>query len=412
MPLSRRPRRVLAVALLPLFAACTDRAQPAPVAAAPTTPGWNGQLARSMGLWTPSRFDTCTQAQHDAWAVTGPDGRRYPTWHPPVDPATGCTYGHEHGADPRRSHLYEESGGMPFGYVNEVLADHRPGSARPEDHVGHKVEFVNDVELKTEGGGPSGVTCDFLVKLHQGTHSRDAFTNNLHELFYHVRCSDGTVIHWRNLTPIGRPGHVVPASTNTQLVFAGSPLPADSPNEQGGIGRRVPDAPRVLTGSLGENWFTHNFFALPGGGRVFFDPYFDIFDPSRHFDAEAPTLMARPIDVCLRAESPMRHARCDSVRALGAPVPWDDPRSPFRGTIRNVHVNSMHLVNANGRDSVWTDVHGFNAAERPFPGSVLQRVARIDNRHAERRIRNSVLDRGFGTELRRDYHARGVHAPN
>jgi len=36
------------------------------------------------------------------------------------------------------------------------------------------------------GDGVAGsvleVRCDVLTKLHQGTHSKDAFTNNLHEL--------------------------------------------------------------------------------------------------------------------------------------------------------------------------------------------------------------------------------------
>lgn len=53
----------------------------------------------AYGIWTPSGTDTCTQAIHDSYSVVGPDGLRYPTWHPPVDPATGCTFGHEHGRD-------------------------------------------------------------------------------------------------------------------------------------------------------------------------------------------------------------------------------------------------------------------------------------------------------------------------
>ena len=39
------------------------------------------------------------------------------------------------------------------------------------------------------------IRCDVLTKLHQGTHSKDAFTNNLHELAYHIRCTDGTELH-------------------------------------------------------------------------------------------------------------------------------------------------------------------------------------------------------------------------
>ncbi|MCC7322410.1 MAG: hypothetical protein IT358_01155, partial [Gemmatimonadaceae bacterium] len=36
----------------------------------------------AMGTWRPGRFDSCTAAVHDQFAVTGPDGKRYPTWHP------------------------------------------------------------------------------------------------------------------------------------------------------------------------------------------------------------------------------------------------------------------------------------------------------------------------------------------
>jgi hypothetical protein len=47
------------------------------------------------------------------------------------------------------------------------------------------------------------VTCDVLVKLRQGTHSKDAFTKNLHELAYHIRRTDGTELHVTELIAIG-----------------------------------------------------------------------------------------------------------------------------------------------------------------------------------------------------------------
>ena len=56
-------------------------------------------ISHALGLWQPNlRYDTCSQAVHDAFAVVGPDGLRYPTWHPPtaIDPDTGkeCSFGH------------------------------------------------------------------------------------------------------------------------------------------------------------------------------------------------------------------------------------------------------------------------------------------------------------------------------
>lgn len=68
--------------------------------------------------------------------------------------------------------------GIPFGLANEALDVTNAGGhggSRHEDHVGHKIEWANDVELKRAlTGEPLGVTCDYLVKIHQGTHSADA----------------------------------------------------------------------------------------------------------------------------------------------------------------------------------------------------------------------------------------------
>jgi hypothetical protein len=118
----------------------------------------------------------------------GQDGKRYPTWHPPTGPG-GCSFGHEHGRDPHGSKLYDDAGGLPFGLANEALALSDPANLRDEDHVGHKVEWENDMDLQFGGAGSVLFTgkCDVLTKLHQGTHSKDAFTNNLHELVYHIK---------------------------------------------------------------------------------------------------------------------------------------------------------------------------------------------------------------------------------
>ena len=146
--------------------------------------------ARAFGIWTPGPFDSCTKEQHDAYAVLGPDGKVYPTWHPPTGPG-GCSFGHEHGRDPQGSDLYGDTDGLPFGVANEMLAISDPANPRDEDHFGHKVEWENDIELEFRGAGSAifTVKCDVLTKFHQGTHSKDAFTNNVHELVYHIRAA-------------------------------------------------------------------------------------------------------------------------------------------------------------------------------------------------------------------------------
>jgi len=194
------------------------------------TPEYVGD-AVAFGIWSPSGTDSCTSAIHDQYSTIGPDGYRYPTWHPPVDPATGCTFGHEHGRDPSGSELFYEVGHIPFGYANQHLQAGGFGAPRNEDHVGHKVEWENDLVMDVGDGGSAvlQVQCDVLVKLHQGTHSPDAFTNNLHEVAYHIRCSDGTGFSATLLTPIGTPGELVVGCDHEVHITAGTANPAISP---------------------------------------------------------------------------------------------------------------------------------------------------------------------------------------
>ena len=71
----------LCVLLFFILLACED---------GPAAPDYGAATgnAASFGIWTPGATDDCTAAQHDAYSVVGPDHKRYPTWHPPIDPVT------------------------------------------------------------------------------------------------------------------------------------------------------------------------------------------------------------------------------------------------------------------------------------------------------------------------------------
>ena len=190
--------------------------------------------------WKPGPADTCPISVHDKYSTVGPDGKRYPTWHPPVDPETGCTFGHEHGRDPHGSNLYSLVGDIPLGYANEQLDTWDPSGKRHEDHYGHKYEWENDVAMHVSNaaGTVLSVKCDIMYKLHQGTHSKDAFTNNLHEVVYHARCNDGTEVHMTIMAAIGTPGGFTRTCDGAR-VDVGPPNPANSPH--GGGQRVIPD---------------------------------------------------------------------------------------------------------------------------------------------------------------------------
>lgn len=388
------------------------------------SPGQATGPSRAFGIWQPGAFDTCPVEVHDQYAMVGPDGKLYPTWHPPVDPATGCSFGHEHGRDPTGSDLFGEVGPLPFGFANEQLDIYDPTGPRHEDHVGHKIEWANDVEMKFPGDAASSLlelTCDVLIKMHQGSHSKDAFTNNLHELAYHIRCSDGTRMHVTLLTVIGTPGRFTRSCDRNVEVIVGTPVPANSPE---GGGRRVipdrtcveqallvPDGQSSNFGALRESWEISVSVRRAGGGSLaHFNPYFQVLQPSRFYDPSMPDLVGRPMDVCYEVEDNgdrVHGGPCEEVTAGGSilGITFDDPRSPFDGAHRVVDINDNTITNPEGPQVWYTDPFGRNARTEPFPGSIRQFIAAIDNRRG--------IDVSGPTVARdRDYGTQGVHAPN
>jgi hypothetical protein len=368
--------------------------------------------ARAYGLWAPGPRDSCSKAMHDGYSTVGPDGLRYPTWHPAVDPATGCTFGHEHGRDPAESDLFDEVGPIPFGYANEHLVEGGFGEHRHEDHVGHKIEWQNDMEMSLGDGASAFLTvrCDVLVKMHQGTHSADAFTNNMHEVVYHIRCTDGTGFSATLLTPIGRPGELVVGCDRERHIPVGIATPPNSP--EGGGKRAIPEAACVQESVLGsahphfdsalrESWEISASLRAVGGEKLAaFNPYFQAMDPSRYYDA-ARRQLVRPIDLCY-VEALRGRDRCEGLPT--APIAFDDPRSPFKGVRRFVDINGNTVRNGSGPTVWYTDALGRNGRTEPFPGSIRQWIAAHDNEGLD--LHGPVIGKD------RDYDAPGVHAPN
>lgn len=382
---------------------------PPPPPAPPPVPTTG--VSSAYGLWSPGEFDTCTKAQHDAYSTTGPDGKLYPTWHPAVDPS-GCTFGHEHGRDPSGSALYQEIGPIPFGLANEALLESGGTLHRHEDHFGHKIEWINGAVF--EGSGATR-TCDVLAKVHQGSHSKDAFTNNLHEVAYHLRCSDGAEIHFTSLSQIGNGGELLEPCTST-FITAGLPTPAGSP---GGVGNRsiptrscidksISGGPRTWVNyghGLTENWSIDPIAKMASGERIaYLAMYFFIKLPSRYYDPAQPDGLARAIDLCYEVEDASdgrNMGPCKSARSAGVRR-WDHPDSPFTGAERTLRWNQPILTNEGGPEVIYTDAFGRNGSTSPFPGSIRQFFAAMNNDG-----RNVT-----GPGRSGNFNALGVHAPN
>jgi len=405
------------VAIVLVAAGCSDENLPG----APPTP--SGPSA-AFGIWVPGPGDDCTVEQHDQYSVVGPDGKLYPTWHPPVDPQTGCSFGHEHGRDPRGSDLYRSVGPIPFGVANEALDTWDPSGPRHEDHVGHKVEWENDVPMHFGSDAANAifeVRCDVLAKLHQGSHSKDAFTNNLHELVYHIRCSDGTEMHVTMMAAIGTPGQFQRSCDGTTVVV-GPATPANSPD--GGGQRIIPDRfcveQEILRpagqqsnfGVLHESWQTSNRLAREDGRTIAaFNPYFQVFRPSRFYDPAQTALVGRPMDVCyevLPSGARAQGGDCAEATADGTitGITYNDPRSPFNGVRRQVDINDNVIRNAGGPTVWYTDPFGGHGRTESFPGAVRQWVAHIDNDRGDLQLEGPTLGR------ERDYGTTRTHVPN
>lgn len=308
----------------------------------------------AMGRWTPvAGVDTCSKEFHDTFFVIGPDGRKYPTWHPPTatDPATGraCTFGHEHGRDPRGSALWDalrnhfafdadnsgtidtterDASGVPFGYASEQLrvfnAANGIGNAnRDEDHVGYKIAWENGIARTRTVNGvlqTFEMSCDALTMLHQETHSGDAYASNLHELLAAIDCGRGADaprfggrVIVTAMATFGNPGEfTVTQGTGFATVRYGTPQPTASPAGGTERGRVIPSADNVLaavlvpvgqtsdfSNGLNETWFSGLALRRTDGSElVFIDPSFAVTSPSRYFDVARLNAIARTVELC------------------------------------------------------------------------------------------------------------------
>ena len=86
-------------------------------------------------------------------------------------------------------------------------------------------------------------------------------------------------------------------------------------------------------------------------------------------------------------------------------IPYDDQLSRFNGVRRQVDINNNSINNAGGPTTWYTDPLGRNAQTAPFPGSIRQFIANIDNNYGV-----GVDGPVFGGS--RDYGGLGVRAPN
>jgi hypothetical protein len=339
---------------------------PTPTSTATSTP-----TATPTTGTDPVAGQPCPAAVHDAYKAQGPDGNWYPTWHPPVDPQSGCVFGHEHGDNPNGSPALR---GRPvlFGYASIK-------AGMNETHTGFKVFRWDNVQ---HYNAPAHSGSHVVMMLHQGTSGAGRFTTVFHDVAFHYwNPNDGREVHVQMLAPFG-----------DLLVGCG----ANDPNmdlrlEQANVpGARQVSSARCFTSPNipYEDWITALYVGTDSQGnwKAYMDPHFAIFNPNTYCQVQN--------GACTLAYS-------DIMDGTGA-----DPagtQSWFKGTKREAYLNQVWLDNGGGNASVWTDPYG-KLASPGAAGAIEQYIAAMDARP----LTNSAA---FGEDHQNDPGGT-VHAPN
>ena len=373
-----------------------------------STPGSGIERSTGFGSWPVHSLTTACIDLHDRYWIAGPDNKAYHTWHPAITshPETGesCGFGNR----PDISPLFEESGGWPpFGYVAEVA-----GGPRHEDHVGHKVTVAHwDAALGNAANTQNklhaaGFECDWLSKIHQGSHSMDAFSNHLHEYFLTVRCNDSptressTAFSIKIMYTYGAPNKFKEISTNSTinvqnakdpngnllaLAMQDSPV---NPNTHATNSREFSGAGQFIWKPMDEvtqiDLWTENVSIQTGGGSLVIGPYYIVKNPARFYNTDNtyhsfPGQVAYTIDLCYGDNgSKLSYAYCNTAPA--AKPDWQNAASPFNGTLRAINFKSLKMYNKDGPTRFCTDAFGHTAGLEPCePGQILQTANSINN---------------------------------
>lgn len=402
-------------------------------------PGSDVVRAHGFGSWPSTHLSESCRDLHDRYWTQGqnagisddpthPDNRAYHTWHPALDthPETGevCDYGHEHGSSPllAPTDVFELSGGWPaFGY-----AAAQAGTDRHEDHFGHKVTVARFAAAIGNGAGDStlydaGFECHWLSKIHQGTHSLDAFANHLHEYFLTIQCFDGvnaqgvrtgnivgTEFSVKLLYTYGRPNTFIEENcaaaqsfdvgvltgpngeTLNRAMVEGPVTNAATPNDRAFVCSdallwRSLDRSSDNPVAYSDIWTDFVQLTNPDGdGVIQIQPYYLVANSSRVIEGfesgQAPSQVVRTIDLCYGDDGQkLNYPLCEDAPATNPG--WDSPLSPFNGALRAVHFKAVTLNNDGGPEVFCTDAFGRQVNdELPCDrGNIEQRAASYQN---------------------------------
>lgn len=317
----------------------------------------------------PAVGQTCPDWVHDRYTVVGPDGNTYATWHPPVDPEIGCTFGHEHGADPRTSKANSD---LPaFGYAAAQM-----GMSEP--HVGFKVFVLNAGDVVESNVDNKSADQNVRIVFHMGTSGPKRFTEPMHSMQLDVVDQNDS-----------RFAHVHGMADTGSVDQAGSTC--DTPRRGG------KDFSTVTCNDAYEIWNGVRFQIIDPS-----DPYQGI-DQTR-FGAQPSVAVFDPVT----SRDPLDSSRLLFTQALRGDLlsrPDIDPQSPqatYKGCEREMYAGPLFWHNAGQRTVYFTDALG--------------RVSPDGQQDALHTIQQVVsADTGSSSTIwkkRQDFCVDSIHSPN
>jgi len=358
------------------------------VSASATFGNWRQKIDAPAGdptpLGTSNSGEDCRDV-HDRYWVKGDDDLAYHTWHPSV--ADGCVFRHEHGDNAATSDIINYAEGYPaFGFAME---QQHAGSSMPrhEDHFGHKVFVANNIKLAIGTSTNSneiiydaGITCDWLSKIHQGSYSADALTNNTHEYYLNMQCDDthqqeSTAFSVKIMADWGQAnkftfidnGHIDIEPVDTQVTsfltypWNGEPDPITPPTM---VSPLNPNGGRGTTSISGLQWKNWN----------------EVYRPAELWQQDEVSVQT--VDLCYGSNGTRLPGGFCSILPVNYPGQdyWKSDASPFNGSVRTLNFKAIEVNNDGGPTEFCTDPFGQNASPMPCSGNqIRQKSASIRN---------------------------------
>lgn len=288
------------------------------------------EILRSLILGRPGG-GLCPASVHERYVAAGPDGRLYPTWHPPFDRATGCYFDHEHGSDPHSYVGFGHSGMPLFGYTS-----HQAEMVEP--HKGYKV-FVTNNDLNGHA---------WMILLNQETGDPGRTLAQFHTVDWHISTLAGEALV--DIHVLGDFGFAI------QNCSGGKPIPG---SEQEARYTRSKHPRRIiLTANCASDIVYEKWDGFIQVGGVFeAKPLFDVDNPATAVDLTdlstvRRTCEFRPIDEgCLVSEQ----LWSGNVRSVMHPGQW---------------------VHNDGPEIIYTDPYGSIEASSSIVGEYNPNVIR------------------------------------